>query len=276
VSALDTPIMSELQRSEFLYAHREQSTVGWHLQAHTHSHHELIVVVRGCERAAYLGEVRQARTAEVLFLPAGQSHEQWAIGKLTLVRLVVGFSWSGYRPTMPVQLSDRDGRLRRLAAWLHLERRSAFSSARAFRNSVLRALLSEYLRLSEQRGWGAARGPTESPIVESVQDFVHTRLAEPFTLDDLARHVGLSKYYLVRSYRSLTGLTPMDHARLIRLEAARHLLVTTSLPLKTIAPRVGFASEYHLSRLLRSRLGVGARELRRQALVPSAEATCPQ
>jgi AraC-like DNA-binding protein len=270
--------MSELQRSEFLYAHREELAAGWHLQPHTHSHHELVVVLRGMERASFLGETRHARAGEVLFFPAGQAHAEWATGRPKLVTLVVGFSWSGYRPTMPVQLVDREGRLRRLAAWLHLERRAAFHSARGFRNAVLRALLSEYLRLSEQQGWGATRGPAESPIVESVQDFVHTRLAEPFTLDDLARHVGLSKYYLVRSYRSLTGLTPMDHARLIRLEAARHLLVTTSLPLKTIAPRVGFASEYHLSRLLRNRLGVGARELRRRAatqpgVVPSMQPT---
>jgi transcriptional regulator GlxA family with amidase domain len=54
----------------------------------------------------------------------------------------------------------------------------------------------------------------------------------------------------------------MDHARLIRLEAARELLLKTNLPLKAIAPKVGFASEFHLSRLLRTRLGIGARQIR--------------
>jgi AraC-like DNA-binding protein len=179
--------------------------------------------------------------------------------------VVVGFSWSGYRPGMPTQLADSERRLRELSDWLQAESHATFRDARRFRNTLLRALLAEYQRLCEQRGWGAKSTGVENPMVECVQNYVESRLSEPFTLDDLARHVGLSKYYLVRSYRSLTGLTPMDHARLIRLEAARHLLVTTSLPLRTIAPRVGFASEYHLSRLLRSRLGVGARELRRRA-----------
>jgi transcriptional regulator GlxA family with amidase domain len=56
----------------------------------------------------------------------------------------------------------------------------------------------------------------------------------------------------------------MEDVRMIRLEAARNLLLTTNLPLKAIAPRVGLGSEYHLSRLLRRHFDLGARELRRR------------
>jgi AraC-like DNA-binding protein len=266
--------MTELQRSEFLYAYQETVPADWHLQPHTHSHHELVVILAGSERSSFMGKTWVARPMEALFFPAGQTHEEWAVRDEDLSKLVLGFSWSGYRPGMPVHLPDADGRLRRLTRWLEQEGHATFRTARSFRNTLLRSVLAEYGRLSEASGWGSAQH-TESPVVEAVQEFVQRRLADAFTLDDLAKHVGLSKYYLVRSYRSLTGLTPMDHARLIRLEAARNLLLTTTLPLKAIAPKVGFASEYHLSRLLRSRLGVGARELRRRSASPTSSAPPP-
>jgi transcriptional regulator GlxA family with amidase domain len=103
-------------------------------------------------------------------------------------------------------------------------------------------------------------------MVRTVLAFIREHLSEHFTLDDLAAQAKMSKFYFARAYRSLTGLSPMDHARLIRLEAARELLLSTNLPLKSIAPQVGFASEFHLSRLLRTRLGVGARQIRSRAV----------
>ena len=47
--------MSELQRSEFLYAYREEVPQSWHVQPHVHSHHELVIVVGGNQRARFLG-----------------------------------------------------------------------------------------------------------------------------------------------------------------------------------------------------------------------------
>ena len=73
--------MSELQRSEFLYAYREEVPQSWHLQPHVHSHHELVIVVGGSQRAQFLGRTETSGPAFSLFFPAGQAHEQWAIRK---------------------------------------------------------------------------------------------------------------------------------------------------------------------------------------------------
>jgi len=72
----------------------------------------------------------------------------------------------------------------------------------------------------------------------------------------------LSKFHFIRRYRTLTGRTPMEDLRLIRIEAARDLLLTTNLPLKEIAPRCGLGDEYHLSRLFRRYQDVTPSELR--------------
>jgi transcriptional regulator GlxA family with amidase domain len=54
----------------------------------------------------------------------------------------------------------------------------------------------------------------------------------------------------------------MEHLRALRLERAKDLIRSTALPLKAIAPEVGFGSAQHLCRLLHDRFGVGVRELR--------------
>lgn len=250
---------------EFLHAGEYQQQAGWRLQPRSHSHHELLVVREGTLRAKVQDQELVLEVGQALLLAPSVVHEEWAQdGPVRL--LSIGFRWSGYRPGMPRVLRDDKKRLGELAEWLWSERHAKFQDARLFRAQMMRTLLCEYLRLSEQSGWEPQELDPENPIVHNVRRFIHEHMSEHFTLDDLAAQAKMSKFYFARAYRSLTGLSPMDHARLIRLEAARELLLTTNLPLKSIAPRVGFASEFHLSRLLRARLGVGARQIRSRAV----------
>ena len=133
------------QPGEFLYAHREQVPGQWHLQRHVHSHHELVVLVSGGERAAFTDATHAARSGEALFFPAGQTHEEWASDDTTMARFVVGFSWSAYQTGMPRIVRDYAGRLLGLATWLYQERQAAFHAAHDFRNALVRALLAELL-----------------------------------------------------------------------------------------------------------------------------------
>jgi AraC-like DNA-binding protein/mannose-6-phosphate isomerase-like protein (cupin superfamily) len=255
---------SAAQECEFLHASEYQQQPGWHLQARSHSHHELLVVREGTLRCKVQGQILTLQVGQSLLVPPTVVHEEWTEGNG--VRLLsVGFRWSNYRPGMPLEIKDEKGRLGELTEWLWSERHARFQDAGAFRQQLLRSLVCEYLRLSEQSGWQPQELDPQNPIVHNVSKFIREHMSEHFTLDDLAAQAKMSKFYFARAYRTLTGLSPMDHARLIRLEAARELLLTTNLPLKSIAPKVGFASEFHLSRLLRARLGVGARQIRARA-----------
>jgi AraC family transcriptional regulator len=117
----------------------------------------------------------------------------------------------------------------------------------------LQALVSEYLRLSVVAA---------SRIEEKTRTYMLRHLGKSITLEDLATNVGMSRYYFCRVYKEVAGHTPMEHLRALRLERAKDLIRSTALPLKAIAPEVGFGSAQHLCRLLHDRFGVGVRELR--------------
>jgi AraC-like DNA-binding protein len=104
------------------------------------------------------------------------------------------------------------------------------------------------------------------PWLEAILSFMRKNLARELTLDDVARQGKMSKFAFVRKFRRLRGRTPMEELRLLRLDQARTLLLTTSLPVKAIAPAVGIGDEYQLSKLFRRHFNLAPSHLRTRSL----------
>lgn len=79
-------------------------------------------------------------------------------------------------------------------------------------------------------------------------------------LAGVADHVGWSRRHLSQSFRSRTGVTPKQAARIARFEVARGLLATGDRPLADVAVDAGYADQPHLAREWRAMVGcsVGA------------------
>jgi transcriptional regulator GlxA family with amidase domain len=141
-----------------------------------------------------------------------------------------------------------------LARWLNAESLPTFAGSDTYSQMVTRMLTGELVRL-------VVCPPLE--FVDVIRKHVRENLRDNLNLDTLATACGMNKFHLLRQFRTVTGLTPMEYVRAVRLDTALRLLMETTLPLREIAPQVGFANEYHLSRLLTARYGRGARALRK-------------
>ncbi|MCW7760661.1 GlxA family transcriptional regulator [Photorhabdus luminescens] len=73
-------------------------------------------------------------------------------------------------------------------------------------------------------------------------------LAGDLSVAALAARANMSERSFVRHYSQHTGITPAKAVERFRLEAARHLLVESTLSLKCIASRCGFGCEDTLRR----------------------------
>lgn len=87
--------------------------------------------------------------------------------------------------------------------------------------------------------------------------------AQPLRLEDLAREAKLSPNHLLRLFSQAYGVTPIQLLTRVRLDHARDLLVTTSLPIAEIAEASGFPDQSYFSRVFRSVVGGTPREYRR-------------
>jgi len=226
-----------------------------HFEKHTHAHHELVIVQRGRLKVQINTIDKIASPGDILLYPSGVSHEEWVMDNEPVLTFACTFQSNNSDFTKPLFCHDVRGRIQELIAKLTLKFLMHLPHERD--PELCRAILTNIL---EEVRHLAAR--THETMVEKVREFVIDHIDQSFTLDDLAATSGLSKYHFVRQYRAITGKTPMDDARHIRLEQARRLLMTTNLPLYEIGPMVGIPDVPRLSRLLKTHLNVSARELR--------------
>ena len=86
-------------------------------------------------------------------------------------------------------------------------------------------------------------------------EHVATRLAEPWSLDRLARHCHLSTEHLRRLCRRELGRSPMHHVIFLRMRHAARLLAATDDKIETIAGEVGYANPFVFSTTFKKWVG---------------------
>ncbi len=225
---------------------------GWRIASHAHPRcYELLVIYSGRHRAQIGREAVLSEAGGALLYPPKCIHSERTLGPHT-EWAYASFEWPSAPPDLPTRLTDTTGRARMMGDWLLAEERLMQPARQEIRNAILAQMLIQLI----------TPPPTLHPLVQRVREHMSARLAERVSLDDLARHARLSKYHFLRTYRKLAGKTPMDDLRDLRLARAREIILTTSLPLKTVSSRCGLGDGHALSRLFRRHCGRPPRSLR--------------
>jgi transcriptional regulator GlxA family with amidase domain len=100
--------------------------------------------------------------------------------------------------------------------------------------------------------------------LQAIEAHIVANLAEPITLDDLARVACLGSRTLDRRIRSATGLSPMRLVQRHRAAQAIRLIEATELALDDIAIRVGLSDAASLHRLVMRTTGQTPGRFRRR------------
>lgn len=97
----------------------------------------------------------------------------------------------------------------------------------------------------------------ENAFVQSLRRHVEAHIGDPeLSMDALSRAMTMSYQNLHRKLTALTGLSPVQFIRLIRLQKARGLLKTTRRSVADIAFEVGFADPKYFSRVFAEEFGM--------------------
>jgi AraC-like DNA-binding protein len=110
---------------------------------------------------------------------------------------------------------------------------------------------------------------SKSPISRDDRDRIHfareillQRLADPPSLVELARLVGLNDYKLKAGFRQVFGTTVFGYLRQERLEKARQLLQAQDISVTAAAAAVGYSSQGHFAAAFRKQFGINPKDLR--------------
>ncbi|MDO5519335.1 MAG: AraC family transcriptional regulator [bacterium] len=104
----------------------------------------------------------------------------------------------------------------------------------------------------------------EPPISESnkvknvykVCDYLSQNCEQNISLDELAAHFYLSKYYLCRIFKEITNYTIKEYVNIHRILKAKNLLENTSLSISDISYQLGFDSLTYFEKIFKTHMNM--------------------
>lgn len=116
-------------------------------------------------------------------------------------------------------------------------------------------LIRRYLETlpEDARGWLSG---LRDPHVGEALRLIHARPAEDWTLDRLARAVGLSRTSFSGRFTEFVGVSPMQYIARWRLQLARRLLERPQVSIAQAAAEVGYESETAFNRAFKRYVGM--------------------
>jgi len=110
-------------------------------------------------------------------------------------------------------------------------------------------------RISELGGLGKEEKKEVTDSFSSqVESYLLSHYHRPISLSQIAQSIGCSPAYLCRHFRELTGQTPFQYLREVRIDAAKRLL-TSEVPIARVAEMVGFDDPLYFSKVFSSHCG---------------------
>jgi len=169
-------------------------------------------------------------------------------------------------PALMFEWDERDGAAPRAARWVvfrDLALRAALLRMHAVIGSGVRgleldesvAVAVEALRPHLRPGPSALRGGHEHAAVRRAREHLREHWDRSVPLAELSSVAGLTRFELVRRFRSQTGLTPHAFQTNVRIEHARQML-SRGVPIAAVAAGCGFADQPHLTRTFKRAVGV--------------------
>ncbi|HEY0800088.1 MAG TPA: transcriptional regulator FtrA [Steroidobacteraceae bacterium] len=157
---------------------------------------------------------------------------------------------------------------------LHLVRRDY---GPAIANQVARRLVipphrdggqAQFLERPVERGsqlhGSQGRGSQGRESLSALLDKIRRRLGEPLRIGELARLATMSERTFMRRFRAATGVSPADWITRARVDRARELLESTTLPIDRIAEHCGLGTPTTLRHHFRKKVGVSPAAYRKR------------
>lgn len=115
-------------------------------------------------------------------------------------------------------------------------------------------MLRRHIELTGRKRFTGRKAELAAQLGE-LQSRVLGTLDHPWTIDEMAVQVNLSRSRFMGLYREFFDSSPVEHLINARIKHAQWLLCATTLAVGQVANECGFRSLYHFSRLFKKRTG---------------------
>ncbi len=97
----------------------------------------------------------------------------------------------------------------------------------------------------------------DETLIQKALDVVEQNMSNPdFSVEELSRELGMSRVHLYKKLSSLTGKSPIEFIRILRLKRAAQLLEKSQLTVAEVAYKVGFNNPKYFARYFKAEFKV--------------------
>ncbi len=230
----------------------------WAMPAHSHSVWEFVYFIRGSGRIDVPSATLSPQPYHLVVYPPGLPHAESSNPADPEETVFMSIDVPGDPPAgAHLVLPDHSGELGWLCNRILMEH-GAFG-----KTPLATAYVSAFLHLVD-RMWEMGV-PVRHDSIDTVLQHIHTHYASDVSLEVLAGLACLSRTHLAHVFRRRLGTSPLRYLQRVRMESAKRLLGTSSMPVHEVASQVGFADPLYFSRAFRAATGLSPKEYRRQA-----------
>ena len=105
------------------------------------------------------------------------------------------------------------------------------------------------------------KGHGEDEILR-VQGWIEANFADSISMEDLARHIGISPRHFIRRFKKATDESPLNYLQRLHIERAKDYLESAMENVNEIAKAIGYENSSSLRKLFKEATGLSPREYR--------------
>lgn len=125
-------------------------------------------------------------------------------------------------------------------------------------NRTFKATYSKQIKLQTSE---VSTESAADKLLKEVGRYIEDNLNNPnLSVEDLSKQIGMSRSSLYHKILELTGLSPVEYIRSVKLEKAAILLEKSDLNISQIAYKVGFATPNYFGRSFKAKFNMSASE----------------
>jgi YesN/AraC family two-component response regulator len=96
--------------------------------------------------------------------------------------------------------------------------------------------------------------------IERIIEYMRQNINRKITLEELSGLVGLSTYYLSRTFKDTTGYPIITYFNKMKIDKAKELLIEGDKKVKEVAYELGYTNEFYFSRIFKKIEGLSPSE----------------
>ncbi len=149
--------------------------------------------------------------------------------------------------------------------------------AEAFCHSLMHALLVKALTVVGGKDAAEQEPEIEEPHILGVRikSYIDEHYMEPLTLQSMGEALHISPYYLSHVFKRVCGYSPIQYLLRRRIGEAQTLLITTDLPITTIAGMVGYDTQSYFNLQFTNNVGMPPKKYRQNYVVDVGDRNKP-